>query len=349
MFLIQKKIVLNKIKENHKIMPRSKKSQANQNVSSSDAYMTDTLNATFERRRQYKDLLVRGARLNERVDNNECSNTLKEVKSLIENSNKISKENNETAEETAGKTLINASENVMDATVMKMGHEILGTVANKLGHIEFAEEVYAAKVLEIVGDGRDRNWNLFGEKILKAMKVPRYTPTMLGTFDATTEPIMKSKKERIMRQKAAATEVKRPEKVSTLKKEEKGVELLSTVMKKIVEEYNRRKAPIHYYELILDPDDFMITIDNAFQVAFLVRDNRIGITLGDDNEPYVYVPTQEEIEVKKRDLKTTQGVVGLNYAKWMETKKMYPHIEEPILKINRGDFVPLSQTQTQMN
>lgn len=337
--------------------PKSNRaSSAKQNANAS-------LNASFNRKKKFQTLLNKGVLLSEslsslflrsfyslflsdeRVENNDCTNTLAQVKSLIENSNIVSKESADSTEPNKNAGISNASENVMDAAVMKIGHEIVGFVASKLGHSEFSENVYAEKILGTIRDGSVMNWSLFAQKILHIAKTPRFSQPMLGTFDHQSDPVTKAKKERIVRRKAEIAEMKRPEKVVTLQKEEKGAQLLGLVKTQIEKEYVRRRhTPIPYYELILDPHNFMHTIDNAFQVAFLVRDAHIGLTVDENDDPLIYVPAKEQVKLKEHDKAgQKQAVVGIQYAKWLLAKQRYPHIIEPILKLDRAEFIPQSQ------
>lgn len=285
----------------------------------------------------------------ERVENTETSNTLLQVTDLIEHSNAVSKEMTESSGRNSHIAPSNASENVMDVTVMKIGHEIASTVVNKIGQNEFSEQVYAEKILNSIRDGNVLDWSAFGKRIIHIVKMPRFSQTMYGAFDIQSDPVMKEKKERVVRRKAVVAEMKRPEKVQNLQKEEKGVQIVALVKECIQKEHERRNhVPIPYYELIFDPDDFMHTIDNAFQVAFLVRDGAIGVTVGENKDPQVYVPSKEEQNLKKLEKKTTQTLIGLNYGKYLELKKRFSHMKEPILKLNRDhEKIPPSQNLTQ--
>lgn len=231
----------------------------------------------------------------------------------------------------------------MDAAVMKVGHEIIGIVANKLGHNEFSENLYAEKVLSVMKENGKINWALYGKKVMHMVKTPRFSASMLGTFDLQSDPVEKAKKERVVRRRAQLAEMKRPEKVVTLQKEEKGAQLLYSVKSQIEKEYVKRGyTPFPYYELILDRNDFMHTIDNAFHVAFLVRDGHIGLAVDENDNPIVYVPTKEQKKAKEQDKKTKQAVVGLTYATWVDAKEEYGQ-NEPILKLDRSEIMPQSQ------
>lgn len=42
--------------------------------------------------------------------------------------------------------------------------------------------------------------------------------------------------------------------------------------------YRRNKAPIPYYQLIIDPNSMMRTFDNSFQLSFMYRDGWIQMS-----------------------------------------------------------------------
>lgn len=50
---------------------------------------------------------------------------------------------------------------------------------------------------------------------------------------------------------------------------------------------NNNKDPLPYYQLIVDPTNFMRTIQNAFQISFLLRDGLVAIEEGEDGYPTV--------------------------------------------------------------
>jgi non-structural maintenance of chromosomes element 4 len=133
--------------------------------------------------------------------------------------------------------------------------------------------------------------------------------------------------------------------VEKLAKEEKGTNKLNLIMNQINRIYAERgQQPIYYYELITDPDDFMNTVDNAFQLSFLVRDGNIGLSLDEENCPIVRPITKSEQSQKATDSSTVQAIVSLDPKLWRDSIEMY-NVQEPLLIVNREE--PASQQVSQ--
>jgi non-structural maintenance of chromosomes element 4 len=109
----------------------------------------------------------------------------------------------------------------------------------------------------------------------------------------------------------------------------------------------RGNTPISYYELIIDPEDFMNTVDNAFQISFLVRDGNIGLGQDDKKNPTIRPVNKTEQSQKSADSTTVQCIVGLNPKMWREMINKY-QIEEPLLVLNREEFLT-QQTKGERN
>jgi non-structural maintenance of chromosomes element 4 len=133
--------------------------------------------------------------------------------------------------------------------------------------------------------------------------------------------------------------------VEKLAKEEKGTNKLNLIMNQINRIYAERgQQPIYYYELITDPDDFMNTVDNAFQLSFLVRDGNIGLSLDEENCPIVRPITKNRQSQKATDSSTVQAIVSLDPKLWRDSIEMY-NVQEPLLIVNREE--PASQQVSQ--
>lgn len=106
-----------------------------------------------------------------------------------------------------------------------------------------------------------------------------------------------------------------PETVDKLKPKEKYAEIINLIMSQLVQLMgNREKIP--YFELITDPQSFPNTVDNAFQLAFLVRDGQIKLALGPNNEPYVAIVPKETRSQVKDSANNCQTNVCLNKRTW---------------------------------
>lgn len=165
----------------------------------------------------------------------------------------------------------------------------------------------------------------------------RISQTLVGTaVESLAEP--KPKKERVVRQKAKEVRMKKPENVDQLEKNETDARTLQFVLNTVTEAYERTKAPVPYYELILDPDNYMATVDNAFQIAFLARDGVLAVDCDDDDDGNVGVSVVSAADKKaaKNLTKTQQGVMTIAVEDWMEmTEKLDG--KEFLLKKNQDE------------
>ena len=101
--------------------------------------------------------------------------------------------------------------------------------------------------------------------------------------------------------------------MDTLKRQDKGAEKVNMVhreLARIFRQYNCETIP--FYKLIVDPRDFMYSVENAFQLAFLARDGVIGVVAGNDGHPAVYLVSSAE---NKKQLDTSQWINSLDMKK----------------------------------
>lgn len=162
---------------------------------------------------------------------------------------------------------------------------------------------------------------------------------MLGSFDYIPEVQEKVVKERAVRKKQELCAEKRPEKISQLEPQNKGSERIRLIMNQLKKIYAQRdETPIPYYELICDPDNFMHTVDNAFQISFLARDGLVKLLIGGDKMPEIRPTNSEETKAIKSNLDrpTVQCVVSLDYKLWKAMLKKYK-VKKPLLILNRED------------
>lgn len=101
-----------------------------------------------------------------------------------------------------------------------------------------------------------------------------------GTYDLNKIP---QPKQKVERQKAQREQLqkKEPEKVTSVDKEEEGIEEIVKVLHDVltIKYTENNQQPINYYDYIMDMD-FANTVENLFYFSFLVRDGRAQIDLG---------------------------------------------------------------------
>ena len=101
------------------------------------------------------------------------------------------------------------------------------------------------------------------------------------TFLGTLVPL---EKKEINRRKPTVREtqaqIKKPDNVVTVEKEEESAEQTVKMNKIISKYYKTYHKPLDFFKLVLNPDDFGKTIQNILQISFLIRDGRVIITKG---------------------------------------------------------------------
>jgi hypothetical protein len=212
-----------------------------------------------------------------------------------------------------------------------MSHDLICGTADQLGNAEFSEREYAESLLNYlsISQGSD-NFEKIADEAAKCCKGFRYSLPLLGTFEREErQAIEKERKERMKRQKNT-DELKRPENIAALKKTDKGAEKINSYHIQIERICRDRKGCVPYAELITNPDDFMLTVDNAFQVSFLIRDGLIELKKH-KGEPHIFLvanpirSTQSGVSAE-----TVQCVSSINPKLWRENIKRFK-IKEPLL------------------
>lgn len=118
----------------------------------------------------------------------------------------------------------------------------------------------------------------YAQKIIP--ETPEYI-SIYGSYDLNNLPKPKPKKQRQKTQREVFQR-KEPEKVTSLDKEEQGIEEIVTVLFNVLSECYKRNGnqPIKYYDYVIDTESFSNTVENMFYCSFLIRDGRAQMDLG---------------------------------------------------------------------
>ncbi|XP_026465200.1 non-structural maintenance of chromosomes element 4 homolog A-like [Ctenocephalides felis] len=147
---------------------------------------------------------------------------------------------------------------------------------------------------------------LFDPSML-GLKSPPISHSMFGTFNPET-PIIKLKQKRQRTQKNhVEIESTCPESIDKAEQTEKTATILEKVKSQIMRHFkDNRTKPIKYFQIVLDPEDFGKTIDNIFQVSFLVRSRTVEIF--EENEDLWLRPVKKS-ETDEQNLGDKQQVI----------------------------------------
>ncbi|XP_035909879.1 EP300-interacting inhibitor of differentiation 3 [Anopheles stephensi] len=233
--------------------------------------------------------------------------------------------------------LENASEMNMNVQIVKMGHDLVGAALQKSESSQFCDEeanrgnsrLMAARPMA----QKAENWQSVGTLGIKAFRMSKHSPCLLGLFEFQPVPVERSVKERRRRQRQELGVARKPETVTTLHQEEADARKLQGIMEQLKQIYQARGSPVPYLQLITDPGDYMNTIDTAFQLSFLIRDGAVALE-NVDNVLSVRPTTDNEKKQNKRNDDNVQAVLSLNFSKWQGAVKQYK-LKRPILTIDR--------------
>ncbi|KAJ8921743.1 hypothetical protein NQ315_010653 [Exocentrus adspersus] len=122
---------------------------------------------------------------------------------------------------------------------------------------EEREEIQPLDLLKLLDDARD---------IIP--QIPDYA-YIYGTYDLNKVPEPKPRKERTKAPKEKLQK-KEPERVTSLDKEEQGIEEIVKVLHNVLNEkyIENGEESISYYDYIMDTDSFANTVENMFYFAF---------------------------------------------------------------------------------
>lgn len=293
---------------------------------------------SYLRKKSYKQLLDKGQLINKRTETEDLVKTIEDIKYLIVESDRLRKEgriNDRTA---------NSTEVVMDAQVIKISHELIERALEKKGGAEFSDSEYATSIQNFVNcHSDDENWNLIGELCAQFVKSAAPSLCLLGTFESQPVIIEKIQKERVKRNKTMMDE-KRPEQLKRVEAEEKGAQKVNIVMTKILEAFKKTQRPLPYYPVVIDPFNFMNTVDNVFQIAFLVKDGSVSLEVGAEGMPAVRPIGREEKE-RNRDSQLKKQTITTISPAFCQTMVDKYQITTPFLNYERCE--PLTQKMSQ--
>ncbi|KAL5276869.1 NSMCE4A family protein [Megaselia abdita] len=289
----------------------------------------------YARKQKLAGLVKKCQELNENIDNNDQLESLGQINEIIRACDEIN--NSMVVKDIVN----NTTEICMDVHILRMNHELVEKVM-KLGNVEFSEQEFSNAILGIVKQEDGINWEAFEDIACRVCKTARFSSSMLGAFDFERQPSdSQAEKPRTQRQKKTTTQEMRPENVNVLDKQDKGVQKVNLIFRQFTKIFsNNNYEPIPFYQFVIDPTDFMITVDNVLQLSFLAKDGNVVFLKGEDGYPALRPATKEE-----RKDKTNSGhdAIILNMAFINEMIEFYG-IEESMIKLNREE---LEQTQVE--
>lgn len=234
----------------------------------------------------------------------------------------------------------NAADYLLDAQVLKMSHDLMGSTADKMGNNDFSEDEFIVALTNLFTiENGEHNFNRLAEIAVGCCRTSNFSVPMLGTFEFEAAPRLEKPKKERQRAKANVGAFRAPENVKQLSKSDKGAEKINIARTEIQRVCRQRKTDcIPYFELICHPKSFMKSVDVAFQISFLVRDGFLGLKKIND-EPFVYLfdpdPTAQQSQ-RANYTETVQCVMTINTQLWKEKIKKFG-IKSPLLELEHTE------------
>lgn len=233
----------------------------------------------------------------------------------------------------------NAADYLMDAQILKMSHDLMGSTAEKMGNSEFSDDEYIAALTSLFTiDTGEHSFEKLDDIAVKCCKASHFLVPMLGTFDFEAAPRPeKVRKEARRAEKKPLGPAKAPTNVTQLTRSTKGAEKINIVRGEIQRVCRERETDeIPYYELVCDPNNFMKSVDIAFQISFLVRDGFLGLKQL-NSEPYVFLVdhdpnVQQTQRTQAPPSDTVQCVMSFSPFVWQEKVKKFA-LTSPLLEL----------------
>ncbi|KOC68580.1 Non-structural maintenance of chromosomes element 4 like protein A [Habropoda laboriosa] len=257
-------------------------------------------------------------------------NTIQSLEVCMEQTDTIN------SETTLEEKLHNQDEILMDSEMMSISSKVLKQCTRHLtnyvssyNHVEFAQKLvkHLRQLSNVQSETPD--WSVLERKAIKCFKRTPHYSTLSGTL-APLEKKEINKRKSVVRDVQA--QIRKPENITTVDKEEDGPER-TVKMKQFITRYCKtHRKPLDFFKLVLHPSDFGKTIENILQISFLVRDGRVKITKDASGILLVQPSTKDMMtQVTAGKIPNIQNVIYLNMEQWKMLKDTY-RLEKPMIE-----------------
>lgn len=279
---------------------------------------------TVNRKKRLKELLNIGGQIRNTKEVEDNLLTVAKITNIIEETDSINRHGDFKERAT------NTTEIVMDAEVIQMGHELIGEVMQNTDNAEFSDDEWINAIIGLVYKDDNESWCQLSKLICRIPKIAKCSSCLLGGFDLL-DVSQNPEHERQRRSRNNKNDELKPLNVSQIDKRDGNTQSVSLIYRKILKLFvDNNRIPLPYYKLIIEPNNFMKTVDNAFKVAFLARDKFVAIEMNDDNVPYIKPLTKQNSPDSANE--TTQTISSLNLKIYRDMIEKY-QIKESMLSL----------------
>jgi len=174
-------------------------------------------------------------------------------------------------------------------------------------------------------------WETLGQLASNYTHYPSLANYMYGTFE---KKIVEKKEKKIKEERKTQqfSQLKdEPEKIDDMQKgrgEEGTSEEVDRILQILIRVYEENDSqPLDLFKFVLNTTSFSLTVENMFHLSFLVRDNWVKLSKGDDNRLMIipiYEGTQQQNNKKgKNQSETSHLVFNINYKVWRNLVEGY--------------------------
>ncbi|KAJ3754682.1 Nse4 C-terminal-domain-containing protein, partial [Lentinula raphanica] len=170
-------------------------------------------------------------------------------------------------------------------------------------------------------------WERIGKLASRKSKRVVIAGFMLGPI--SRQGTRKRKRSGRMKKKPE-TDLRRPQEITQKELSERPAdETMRNVLTVSTHPCQRDVGPTNFFQFIMNPASFAQSVENLFYMSFLFREGRLGLYLGEDNEPIVYDAHQSRSQLL-RNSESHSAVFEIDMATWKRAVEVF-NISDPLI------------------
>lgn len=198
-------------------------------------------------------------------------------------------------------------------------------------NLVFNENELAEALIDIARDedeGDDLNWFKLSDQAMNCFK----TVFLAYPIQIATDRSNETQKVRAARVKRTTTNAPTTVAEKLSRFEGENVRALESVYNDIIRSYTEGGAvPMPFFKLICDPSSFTKSVNNAFQLSFLIQSNLVRVSKTESGETILEpLDMNAPFTSQKGGDNSVHAVISLDYELWEATVSNY-HIETSMI------------------
>lgn len=269
-------------------------------------------------RQKLRNLIKEGCDINSNIEREEYAPLLKKITKISKESDAVQSEENNTL--------------ILKTGITRITNTSLLNVLETKKNLVFNENELVEALTGLVQDedqGEDFDWMKITDRVTCCFKTVYLPYPVQISHERRQEPEQKPRSQRVKRstQMAPATAA---EKLSRFEGE--NARALESVYNDIIRSYvEGGRVPLPFYKLICDPSSFTKSVNNAFQLSFLIQSNLVRVSKTDAGETIIEpIDLNAPFTSQKGGDNCVHAVITLDYDLWEATVNNY-HIETSMI------------------